>query len=258
LENGGPTILMQIGVLFFGVLKDLVGSSTETVELPDGACVQELLAHYAEEFPRVREMLPAVALSVNQEYSKGDRALRAGDEVALLPPVSGGTGEAGVSPSGEDCPVRIVREPIMTQSVLDRLKLPEDGAAVVFEGVVRNHTRGRRTVYLDYEAYEAMALKQMDALAKEARSRFGVREAAIVHRLGRIEIGETSVLIVVASAHRGPAFEACRWMIDTLKKTVPIWKKEYFEDGAVWADGEPFPEEIPRAGGTIKPQAASK
>jgi len=115
--------------------------------------------------------------------------------------------------------------------------------------VVRDNTRGRRTLYLDYEAYEAMALPQMEALAAQARTRFNVRGVSIIHRLGRLEIGETSVLIVVASAHRGPAFEACRWIIDTLKKTVPIWKKEYFEDGAVWADGEPFPEEIHRPGG---------
>ena len=151
-----------------------------------------------------------------------------------------------------------MREPISTQSELDRLKLGQDGAAVVFEGVVRDNTRGRRTLYLDYEAYEAMALKQMEALREEARSRFAVREVTLVHRLGRLEIGETSVLIVVASAHRGPAFEACRWMIDTLKKTVPIWKKEYFEDGAVWADGEPFPEEIARPTGTASRQPASK
>ena len=123
---------------------------------------------------------------------------------------------------------------------------------------MRNNTRGRRTLYLDYEAYEAMALKKMAALAEEARSRFAVRQVALVHRLGRLEIGETSVLIVVASAHRGPAFEACRWIIDTLKKTVPIWKKEYFEDGAVWADGEPFPEEIRRPAGTAGEQPASK
>jgi MoaE-MoaD fusion protein len=243
---------MQVRVLFFGILKDLVGCSTESVELPEGARLKELLAHYAGKYPRVCEMLPSVALSVNQEYSAGERTLRSGDEVAILPPVSGGLSDAGVLATGEACPVRIVREPIATQSVLEKLKLPEDGAAVVFEGVVRNNTRGRRTLYLDYEAYEAMALKQMDALVKEARSRFGVRDAAIVHRLGRLEIGETSVLIVVASPHRGPAFEACRWMIDTLKKTVPIWKKEYFEDGAVWADGEPFPEEIRRPGGTTE------
>jgi MoaE-MoaD fusion protein len=249
---------MLIRVLFFGLLKDLVGRSTETVELPEGARLQELLAHYAAQFPRLGEMLPALALSVNQEYSRGDRPLRAGDEVALLPPVSGGSGGPGIAEQGPGGRVRIVRERIVTQDVVERLKLPEDGAAVVFEGVVRNHSRGRRTLYLDYEAYEAMALAQMRALADEARARFGVRDVAIVHRLGRLEIGETSVLIVVASAHRGPAFEACRWIIDTLKKTVPIWKKEYFEGGAVWADGEPFPEEIRGTGDTAGTEPASK
>jgi len=112
---------------------------------------------------------------------------------------------------------------------------------VVFDGIVRNNTRGRKTLYLDYEAYEEMALKQMEELAVEARAKFGAREVKIVHRLGRLMVGETSVLIVVASAHRGQAFEACRWVIDTLKKKVPVWKKETFEDGVVWADGEPFP-----------------
>ena len=115
---------------------------------------------------------------------------------------------------------------------------------MVFEGIVRNNTRGRRTLYLDYEAYESMALNEMRKLAEAALERFAVRDVRLVHRLGRLEIGETSVLIVVAAAHRGAAFEACRWLIDSLKKTVPIWKKEHFEDGAVWADGEPFPEEI--------------
>jgi molybdopterin synthase catalytic subunit len=113
--------------------------------------------------------------------------------------------------------------------------------------VVRNQTRGRKTLFLDYEAYEKMALEQMESLAHQALKQFQVRDVAIVHRLGRLEIGETSVLIVVASAHRAAAFDACRWLIDTLKRTVPIWKKEHFEDGAVWADGEPFPAEIPRA-----------
>ena len=141
-----------------------------------------------------------------------------------------------------------MRDAIDTQGVLKRIKRGEDGAVVVFEGVVRNQTRGRRTIYLDYEAYEEMALRQMEGLAEQALKQFQVREVKLVHRLGRLEIGETSVLIVVASAHRAAAFEACRWLIDTLKRTVPIWKKEYFEDGAVWADGEAFPEEIPRLG----------
>jgi molybdopterin synthase catalytic subunit len=142
--------------------------------------------------------------------------------------------------------------------VLAGIKRPEDGAAVGFEGIVRNNTRGRQTLYLDYEAYEEMALKQMEELAAEALRQFKVREVAIVHRLGRLEIGETSVLIVVASAHRGAAYEASRWLIDTLKRKVPIWKKEYFVDGAVWADGEAFPEDIPRAQGSPSGQAASK
>jgi len=236
---------MKIGVLFFGVLKDVVGRSNETVDLPEGARVREVLLYYAREAPGFEAMAPSLAISVNREYSGADRALREGDEVGLLPPVSGGSTEGAVRDEdpGE---VQIVREPIATESVVERLKQPEDGAAVIFEGVVRNNTRGRRTLYLDYEAYEAMALTQMESLALEARARFGVRGVSIVHRLGRLQIGETSVLIVVAAAHRGAAFEACRWIIDTLKKTVPIWKKEYFEDGAVWADGEAFPEEIRR------------
>jgi molybdopterin synthase catalytic subunit len=123
-------------------------------------------------------------------------------------------------------------------------KRGEDGAVVVFDGIVRNHSLGRKTLYLDYEAYEEMAAKQMRELVDTARTRFGVRHVTIFHRLGRLEVGETSVLIVVASAHRTQAFEACRWLIDTLKKTVPIWKKETFVDGAVWADGEPFPADI--------------
>ena len=152
----------------------------------------------------------------------------------------------------------IVREPIDTRAVLERIKRPEDGAAIAFEGVVRNNTRGRKTLYLDYDAYEEMALRQMEELAIQALGKFKVRDVAIVHRMGRLEIGEVSVLIAVASAHRGPAYEASRWLIDTLKQTVPIWKKEYFVDGAVWADGEPFPQEIPRAQGSPNRPVASK
>jgi molybdopterin synthase catalytic subunit len=138
----------------------------------------------------------------------------------------------------------IVREEIDLRDIKKNLEDPSDGAAILFEGVVRNNTRGRRTLYLDYEAYEPMALNEMEKLAQAALERFKVRDVCLVHRLGRLQIGETSVVIGVGSAHRVAAFEACRWLIDSLKKTVPIWKKEYFEDGAVWADGEPFPEEI--------------
>ncbi len=128
--------------------------------------------------------------------------------------------------------------------IVAAMKAGADGAVCVFDGIVRDNTRGRKTLHLDYEAYEEMALEQMRGLAAEAVTKFGVRDVALVHRLGRLVVGETSVLIVVASAHRGAAFDACRWLIDTLKKTVPIWKKEQFVDGAIWADGEPFPEEI--------------
>jgi molybdopterin synthase catalytic subunit len=141
----------------------------------------------------------------------------------------------------------IVQQAIDTQQILSNLKCGADGAALVFEGIVRNQTRGRKTLYLDYEAYEPMALEQLEALAREALGNYKIRDVAIVHRLGRLQIGETSVLIAVASAHRSAAFEACRWLIDTLKRKVPIWKKEHFEDGAIWADGDPFPPDIPRA-----------
>jgi molybdopterin synthase catalytic subunit len=239
---------MRVRVLFFGMLKDLAGRSSEVLELPDGAVVRDLLSHYYSEVPSIREALGSIAVSVNQEYAGPENVLKSDDEVGLLPPVSGGSGKAA----------SIVRDKIDTRGVLARLKRGEDGAAVVFEGVVRNQTRGRRTLYLDYEAYEGMALAQMEGLAEQALKQFQVREVALVHRLGRLEIGETSVLVVVASAHRAAAFDACRWLIDTLKRTVPIWKKEYFEDGAVWADGEAFPEEIPRARGSPGAERASK
>ncbi len=149
--------------------------------------------------------------------------------------------------------VALTRERIDAEKLVAEAKSGEDGAVVVFDGIVRNNTRGRATLYLDYEAYEEMALKQMRQLAAEARERFKVRQVTLVHRLGRLEIGETSVLIVVASAHRAQAFEACRWLIDTLKQTVPIWKKEMFADGAVWAAGEPFPAEI-----AVQPEASTE
>ena len=229
------THLMRVRVLFFGMLKDLAGKSCDTLDLPEGATVRGLLARVESQIPRLKDSLASLAVAVNQQYAAPETELKADDEVALLPPVSGGSGRAS-----------IVREPIDTEGVLKRIKHGEDGAAVVFEGVVRNQTRGRKTLYLDYEAYEQMALDQMEGLAEQALKQFQVREVAMIHRLGRLEIGETSVLIAVASAHRAAAFDACRWLIDTLKRTVPIWKKEYFVDGAVWAAGEPFPAEIPR------------
>jgi molybdopterin synthase catalytic subunit len=243
---------MRVRVLFFGVLKDLAGKSADEIELREGSRVSDVLQHYRTQAPEIGKLFSSIALAVNQQYAGPDAILKASDEVALLPPVSGGTaGAAGEihagQPAGRRPYASMIREAIDAPGIVSTLKHGEDGAAVVFEGVVRNQTRGSRTLYLDYEAYEDMALQQLESLAKEALQKFQIRDVAIVHRLGRLGIGETSVLVVVASAHRGPAFEACRWIIDTLKKTVPIWKKEYFEDGVVWADGEPFPDEIPRA-----------
>jgi molybdopterin synthase catalytic subunit len=233
---------MRVRVLFFGILKDVVGKALDAIELPDGASVRDLLARYESQFPKLKELVASLAVAVNQQYAGPDTKLKPDDEVALLPPVSGGATE-----SGREGHSSIVREAIDTQTIVAGLKRGEDGAVLIFEGVVRNQTRGRKTIYLDYEAYEEMALERMESLAGQALGQFQVRDVAIVHRLGRLEIGEASVLIAVASAHRAAAFDACRWLIDTLKRTVPIWKKEHFEDGAVWADGEPFPAEIPRA-----------
>jgi molybdopterin converting factor subunit 1 len=224
---------MRVRVLFFGVLKDLAGCSSDSLTLSEEATVGDVLEHYESQLASLNGKLSSVAVSVNQEYAGPDAKLHSGDEVALLPPVSGGAPRAS-----------IVREKIDTAAELEKIKHPEDGAAVVFEGVVRNHSRGRRTLFLEYEAYEEMALKQMESLADQALAQFQIRDVVMVHRLGRLEIGETSVLIIVASAHRAAAFEACRWLIDSLKRTVPIWKKEHFEDGAVWADGEPFPPQV--------------
>jgi molybdopterin synthase catalytic subunit len=251
---------MQVRVLFFGVLKDVAGKSSDALELPAGSRVEEVIRHYEKRSPGFAALLPSVALSVNQEYAGPEVELHANDEVGFLPPVSGGTVNETKDSAGtkKALQVAIVRERIETPKVLESIKHAEDGAAIVFEGVVRNQTRGRQTRYLEYEAYEAMALKQMEELAGQALERFQVRDVALVHRLGRLEIGEVSVLIVVASAHRAQAFEASRWLIDTLKKTVPIWKKEFFVDGAVWADGEAFPAEIPRAEGSPNAGTASK
>lgn len=226
---------VRIDVLYFGTLKDLLGTGQETLGLAAGSTVDDVVRLLRGRASKGSDAVwDSLAVAVNREYAGLAMVLRDGDEVALLPPVSGGDGPN----------VSLQHEKIDSNAIVATLKAGADGAIVIFDGIVRNNTRGRQTMYLVYESYEAMALQQMIGLADEALGRFAVRDLAIVHRLGKLEIGETSVLIAVASAHRGAAFEACRWVIDTLKKTVPIWKKEHFVDGAVWADGEPFPEEI--------------
>ena len=233
---------MRVRVLFFGQIKDITGKSEEEVQVLEGGDLQGLFESYAGRFPRLGAMRHAVVLARNHEFADSSAMLADGDEVAFLPPVSGGSQPAEPGAElGEERDVElvaIVREPIDTRALVTRLQRAEDGAVVLFEGVVRNHSGGKATLHLEYEAYEPMALEQMRALAREARRRWPIDRIGILHRLGRLEIGEASVAIVVTSAHRHPAFEACRYTIDRLKKTVPIWKKEYFADGAVWVDGE--------------------
>lgn len=239
---------MRVRLLSFGPLKTALppdGAWFELTGETEAQSVTDLVRALVAQGTFSDAAMRSAAVAVNQEYAAPDQILSDGDEVAILPPVSGGA--PPVSESADDL-VQIVREPIDTERIVNAVKSGGDGAVCVFDGIVRDNTRGRATLHLDYEAYEEMALRQMRMLRDEAIANFSVREVAIVHRLGRLSVGETSVLIAVASAHRGAAFEACRHLIDTLKKTVPIWKREQFVDGAVWADGEPFPEDLTRSG----------
>ena len=249
---------MQVRVLYLGMLKDILGREKEDVQLAESARLGELFAELQRRSPELGKFAKTIALAVNYEYSGAATVLHENDEVALLPPVSGGLSQTEPSTAENTLPLlsphaRIVREPIKAASILTSIKQPADGAVVAFDGIVRNNSRGRPTLHLEYTAYDRMALRQMELLAQEALSKFAVRDARLVHRLGRLQIGDSSVYVAVSAEHRAAAFDACRWLIDKLKTTVPIWKKEFFEDGAVWADGEAFPTEVPRAG-----QGASK
>jgi len=220
---------MKVKVLFFGLTHDLTGVEEQRVELPEGENLEGLWSECSKRFPRLGEIANSLLCAVNQEVVERSRPLRDGDEVAFMPPVSGGASEDFFL---------LTRQPILTAELTRQLKTSEDGALVVFEGIVRNHSQGRRTLYLEYEAYEPMAVRKMEEIGGEAKRQFGIDRVGMIHRLGRLEIGETSVAILVTSAHRHAAFEACHFAIDRLKQVVPIWKKEHFEDGAVWAEGD--------------------
>ena len=240
---------MRVKVLFFGQLKDIVGRVEEQLDLSTEARLSTVFEHYAAQFPKLREMAGSIVLARNLEFAAGSTPVSEGDEIALLPPVSGGAGpyiHEIAEDAGHFC--ALTRAPIDSRLIVDRLQRPEDGAVVAFEGVVRNNSKGRPTRFLDYECYETMAIKVMADIAREIAAMPGVGRIALVHRLGRMEIGEASVVVVVTAPHRRPAFDAALEGINRLKRLVPIWKKEYFADGEVWVEGE-WDENAPLAAG---------
>lgn len=232
------TVKVHIKVLFFGILKEKTGMAEERLEVQEGSTLETVFGHYAGRFPQLTGMSGSIVMAANQQFARRDQAVSDGDEVAFLPPVSGGSGP--YTHAVEDAAghfFALTRKPIDTQALAKKMAQGIDGGIVTFEGIVRNNSNGRQTRYLDYECYEGMAIQVMTGLGREIAASHEISRIAIVHRLGRMEIGEASVSIVVASPHRGPAFEAAREAIDRLKKLVPIWKKEYFTDGEVWVEG---------------------
>jgi molybdopterin converting factor subunit 1 len=222
---------IHITALLFGQAREWAGASSLDIELEVPATVESAFAKLKSQHPKLAEMERSLLFAVNEEYASPSNLLSDGDRLAVLPPVSGG--EAASRDIFE-----IIREPIDIAGLRARLLQGDSGAVVVFDGVARNNTKGRQTLYLEYEGYQPMALRTMEQIGREVHERWPINRVGIIHRLGRIDITESSVVIVVTSAHRKIAFEACHYAIDRLKKIVPIWKKEYFEDGAVWVENE--------------------
>ncbi|HUJ49883.1 MAG TPA: molybdenum cofactor biosynthesis protein MoaE [Bryobacteraceae bacterium] len=230
---------VRVKVLFFGMLKDIVGRAEDQIELEDGARLGSVFDRYAGEFPRLKDLASSIVLACNHQFSDRSAAVQEGDEIAFLPPVSGGSGRYVHEISdAEGYFFALTREPIDTAGVARALLRGEDGAIVNFEGVVRNNTKGRATKFLDYECYEPMAVKMMAEIGRDIARSYPIGRIAMVHRLGRMQIGETSVAVMVSAPHRKPAFEAALEGINRLKRLVPIWKKEHFADGEVWVEGE--------------------
>jgi molybdopterin synthase catalytic subunit/molybdopterin converting factor small subunit len=229
------------------MLKDLVGCSGEEFDAPDGANLGAVFDSYAARYPHIREMAQSIVVARNQEFAGLSTALAEGDEVAFLPPVSGGVGTDPVEVCQNGHLFALTRHTIDPRALIARMETGCEGAIVTFEGTVRNNTKGRPTLCLDYEGYEGMALKMMAKIGEEIAASHQIGRIAMVHRLGRLLIGETSVAVIVTAPHRRPAFEAALEGIDRLKKLVPIWKKEYFVDGEVWVEGE-WDGDVPVAG----------
>ncbi|MBI2371912.1 MAG: molybdenum cofactor biosynthesis protein MoaE [Deltaproteobacteria bacterium] len=219
---------MRVTVHLFASLRELAGARELGLELPEGATVATAWERLAAEHPRLRELRGTILPSVNLEFAEPGRPLREGDEVAFLPPVSGGAGM-----------FEITEKELYADPLIERMRRDTHGAVCAFVGVVRETSPlGMKVTYLEYDAYKEMAERKMRQIGDEIRSRWKLEEVAIVHRVGRLAIGETSVVIVVASPHRRDAFEACHYAIERLKQIVPIWKKEVGEHGEVWLEGE--------------------
>ncbi len=216
---------MQVTVRLFGSVRESCGEKELTLDVPEGTRAGELRELLAERHPPFTQLGPRIAISVNLELAALEQVLREGDEVAFLPPVSGGVGNCTISD-----------RPLVESEVVARVAGDDIGGVVSFVGTVRDHARGHRIQYLEYEAYPEMAEREMQKIADEAARRWSGTRVAIAHRTGHLEIGEAAVVVAAVAPHRGEAFEACRFAIDTLKTTVPIWKKEVAESGEYWVD----------------------
>jgi molybdopterin converting factor subunit 1 len=219
---------VEVDVRYFAIIREIVGCSAERREVPEGATAGDVFSQLIREYPRLERMRPVTMLMVNKAYVTHDHELRDGDELALIPPVSGG-GQARFSIQTD------ALDPRFTESLVAH---PGAGAIATFIGTVRDHGRGRAVTHLEYEAYAPAAELTMAQVGDEIRERWGIDHVAIVHRVGSLTVGEASVVISVASAHRDAAFEACRYAIERIKEIVPIWKKEHYADGAAWLGSE--------------------
>ena len=219
---------MRVRVRLFARYREALGRERLEVDLPEGGTVESAWLAVADRHPELAPYRPFTLFAVGQDYVSPEHRLSPDDELCLFPPVSGGAGAA------TDI-YRVVTEPLSPDTIAAEVDDPGAGGIVIFSGVVRNETGGRPVKFLEYEAHAPMAEAKMREIGESLRARWsGVKRVAMLHRIGRLEIGEASVLIAVSAAHRGDAFEACRYAIDTLKRTVPVWKKEHFEDGEVW------------------------
>ena len=220
---------MKVQVRLFARYREEAGRDSLDLELPEGGTVERAWQAVTELLPVLLPYRQFTLFALRNDYVSADHPLGDGDELCLFPPVSGGAG--GSDPDW----IEVTAEPLSERAVAQAVEHPGAGALALFSGVVRNQTGGRRVKFLEYEAHGPMALAKMREIGRAIRERWPmISRIALVHRIGRLEIGESSVMIAVSSPHRGEAFEACRFAIDTLKETVPIWKKEHFEDGEVW------------------------